>query len=113
MRRSDPEEQARSPRAEGSGLGQGRPRRHGGIRVEQHVGRVKLRDGFVTRFGKNPHFDIAAILGLELLVGLMEKDGRIKDIRWMAHRLATACLETTIRKANPRPYWTSGASHEP
>jgi hypothetical protein len=64
--------------------------------------RIKLRDGFVTHFGKDPHFDIAAIPHLELLIGLMEKDGRIKDIRWMAYMLATACLETTYPKSESK-----------
>ncbi|MFC5438026.1 hypothetical protein ACFPME_15805 [Rhodanobacter umsongensis] len=64
--------------------------------------RIKLRNGFITHFGKDPHFDIEAIPHLELLVGFMENDGRIKDIRWMAYMLATACLETTHPKSEPK-----------
>lgn len=33
----------------------------------------------------------------------MEKDNRIKDVRWMAYMLATACLETTYPKSEPKP----------
>ena len=65
--------------------------------------RIKLRDGFVTHFGKDPHFDIEAIPHLELLVGFIENDNRMKDIRWMAYMLATACLETTHPKSESKP----------
>ncbi len=57
--------------------------------------RIKLRQGFLEQFGKDPHFDSVAIPHLELLVGFMEDDSSIADIRWMAYMLATAYWETT------------------
>lgn len=57
--------------------------------------RIKLREGFIQQFGKDPRFDITAIPHLDLLVGYLEKDNRITDIRWMAYMLATTYWEAT------------------
>ncbi len=57
--------------------------------------RIKLREGFIQQFGKEPRYDSAAIPHLELLIGFMEADSSIVDIRWMAYMLATAYWETT------------------
>jgi hypothetical protein len=57
--------------------------------------RVKLRDGFIQQFGSSPHFDTSAIPHLELMIGYIESDTRVLDIRWMAYMLATAYWETT------------------
>ena len=65
--------------------------------------RIKLRDGFIQAFGKTPHFDTAAIPHLELLIGFMEGDTGITDIRWMAYMLATAYWETTSLKKETVP----------
>lgn len=65
--------------------------------------RIKLRDGFVREFGKSPHFDAAAIPQLELLVGFIEDDTRITDVRWTAYMLATAYWETTSLKKETVP----------
>lgn len=64
---------------------------------------IKLRDGFIGYFGKDPHFDIEAIPHLESLVGYMAKDDRIMDLRWMAYMLATVCWETTYPKKESKP----------
>ena len=65
--------------------------------------RIKLREGFVREFGKSPHFDAAAIPQLELLVGFIEDDTRITDVRWTAYMLATAYWETTSLKKETVP----------
>lgn len=65
--------------------------------------RIKLREGFLAQFGKDPHFDSAAIPQLEQLVGFMEADNGIADIRWMAYMLATAYWETTSLKKETVP----------
>lgn len=68
-----------------------------------HFDRIKLREGFIQQFGKDPHFDSAAIPHLELLVGFMESDTGITDMRWMAYMLATAYWETTSLKRETVP----------
>lgn len=57
--------------------------------------RELLRAGFPKHLGKTPHFNAAAITGLETLVGLIEDDVEVVDIRWMAYMLATAFWETS------------------
>lgn len=57
--------------------------------------RVKLQQGFLREFGKSPHFNAAAVPHFELLVGFIEDDTRIADLRWAAYMLATAYWETT------------------
>ena len=65
--------------------------------------RIKLREGFIKEFGKDPHFDTSAIPHMELLLGFIESDIRITDIRWMAYMLATAYWETTSLKKETVP----------
>ena len=57
--------------------------------------RIKLQQGFLREFGKSPHFNAAAIPHFELLVGFIEADTRITDLRWAAYMLATVYWETT------------------
>lgn len=64
---------------------------------------VKLHDGFIKAFSKDPHFDTAAIPHMELLVRFMAADPKITDIRWMAYMLATAYWETTSLKKEMVP----------
>lgn len=73
--------------------------------------RVKLRDGFIQQFGSSPRFDMSAIPHLELLVGYIEADTRVTDIRWMAYMLATAYWETTSLKRESVP--TLDKHHKP
>ena len=47
--------------------------------------RIKLREGFIREFGKSAHYDAAAIPQMELLVGFIEADTRITDVRWTAY----------------------------
>lgn len=65
--------------------------------------RIKLREGFLTQFGNSQRFDSTAIPPLEQLVGFMEADSSIADIRWMAYMLATAYWETTSLKKETVP----------
>jgi len=65
--------------------------------------RIKLREGFVGAFGKSAHYDAAAIPQLELLVGFVEGDTRVTDVRWTAYMLATAYWETTSLKKESVP----------
>ncbi|MGN2249692.1 hypothetical protein ACFWZ1_06380 [Frateuria sp. GZRe14] len=65
--------------------------------------RIKLREGFIREFGKSAHYDAAAIPQMELLVGFIEADTRITDVRWTAYMLATAYWETTSLKKESVP----------
>jgi Chitinase class I len=57
--------------------------------------RVKLAAEFNQRFGKNPRFNAAAEPHLMTLVGFIERNALITDIRWAAYMLATIFWETT------------------
>jgi hypothetical protein len=55
----------------------------------------KLIQEFNTRFSKNPRYNAAALPDLLTLVGLIESDSQMTDLRWAAYMLATVFWETT------------------
>lgn len=57
--------------------------------------KTKLSAEFNKRFGKNPRFNSLAEPNLMALVGLIERDAQITDLRWAAYMLATIFWETT------------------
>jgi len=58
---------------------------------------------YIERFSSNPHYSKDAIPSLLTLLGLIERDSRITDIRWAAYMLATVTWETTSLKKSLRP----------
>lgn len=57
--------------------------------------KVEFQTAFSDEFSKNPRYHTGAIPSLLQLLGMMERDTTIMDIRWMAYMLATAFWETT------------------
>lgn len=57
--------------------------------------KTKLLAEFHQRFGKNPRYNVAAEPNLMSLVGFIERDTLITDLRWVAYMLATIYWETT------------------
>ena len=58
-----------------------------------------FRTEFISRFVKTPRYDAAAIPALMTLLGFLERDRNIIDVRWMAYMLATVNWETTYPKS--------------
>lgn len=65
--------------------------------------RAKIRSEFIAKFSKEPRYNSASINDLDTLIGFIEADSRITDIRWMAYMLATAYWETShlVKKRVP------------
>src|SRR5262245_39630975 len=62
--------------------------------------RAQVRTDFAKTFAKDPHYNSASANDLEALLGFIEVDARVTDVRWMAYMLATAYWETShIEKA--------------
>jgi hypothetical protein len=57
-----------------------------------------FESAFNVAFARNPRYDANAIPALMQLVGFMEEDERVYDIRWMAYMLATVFWETASLK---------------
>ena len=58
--------------------------------------RAKLGTAYASQFSKVSHYNPASLPNLNALVGYMEADTAITDIRWMAYLLATAFWETAV-----------------
>jgi hypothetical protein len=56
--------------------------------------RAIFRTEFDRQFSKNGHYNAAAIPDMLVLLGMIEQDAQITDIRWSAYMLATAFKET-------------------
>ncbi len=54
-----------------------------------------VETGLTDRFSRTPHCDALSILNLLALLGFLEDDDDIADLRWMAYMLATAYWETS------------------
>lgn len=71
--------------------------------------REKFVAAFETEFAKHPNVDRrdpaypTALKGMDTLLGLIENDKRIADIRWVAYMLATVLIETATPKTYPVP----------
>lgn len=60
-----------------------------------HFERKAFIDSFKENFAGKPRYDAAALPALLTLLGHMERDSAIMDIRWMAYMFATVFWETT------------------
>jgi hypothetical protein len=58
--------------------------------------RVKFLAEFTNQFGNSPRYNVASVPEMLTLVGLIESDPLITDVRWAAYMLATVMWETTI-----------------
>jgi hypothetical protein len=71
---------------------------------------TQVRSDFATRFKKDAHFNADSTDDLETLLGFIETDSRVTDIRWMAYMLATAYWETShivhkqVTKTDPKTH---------
>ena len=54
-----------------------------------------VETGFTDKFSRTPHYDVLSIPNLLTLLGFLEDDDDIVDLRWMAYMLATAYWETS------------------
>ncbi len=57
---------------------------------------AKFLAEFNKQFGKMPRYNAAAVPELFTLLGFIESDSRMKDVRWAAYMLATVMWETTV-----------------
>jgi hypothetical protein len=57
--------------------------------------RAVLRREYNSVFSKQPQFSAASIPDFEKVLGFMEQDFRITDIRWMAYMLGTTFIEAS------------------
>jgi hypothetical protein len=57
--------------------------------------RGAFTNAYLTEFRSVPKFNVASVHELVELLGMMEADPAITDIRWMAYMLATAFIETS------------------
>jgi hypothetical protein len=55
----------------------------------------QIESGFTDKFSKTAHYDALSIPNLVTLLGFLEDDDEITDLRWMAYMLATAYWETS------------------
>ncbi|NOT86411.1 MAG: glycoside hydrolase [Methylococcaceae bacterium] len=60
--------------------------------------RTIFMSGFIKEFSSSPRFNGDMIPNLNQLLGLIEKDMAITDIRWASYMLATTMWETTSLK---------------
>jgi hypothetical protein len=58
----------------------------------------RFRNRVADAFRPHKLFDAAAVPAAEQLLGFMEDDPAITDVRWMAYMLATAYWETALRR---------------
>lgn len=65
--------------------------------------RTIVLDEFARQFKSSPHYNPGAAQNLMILLGLIEGDNDITDVRWAAYMLATAMYETTIPERIERP----------
>lgn len=56
---------------------------------------AQIRTDFATSFKKDPHYNADSTDDMETLLGFIEMDSRVSDVRWMAYMLATAYWETS------------------
>ena len=55
----------------------------------------QIETGFTAKFSKTAHYDSLSIPNLLTLLGFIEDDVEIVDLRWMAYMMATAYWETS------------------
>lgn len=55
----------------------------------------KIASGMAVKFKHNDHYDERSLPNMQVLLGMIEADALITDIRWMAYMLATAMWETS------------------
>jgi hypothetical protein len=55
----------------------------------------RAREAYSKYFRTVAHYDAASIPNLKALIGFVENDSNVNDIRWMAYMLATAYWETS------------------
>jgi hypothetical protein len=70
--------------------------------------KARFRTEFEAAFSKDPKYDATALSDAETLLGLIEEDARVTDIRWMAYMLATAYHETAVLKEQRLPVVRKG-----
>lgn len=71
---------------------------NGPITKYQHLGqfdRFEFTASFMAAFGKSGRFNANAMIPMIDLLGMIERDRTITDIRWAAYMLATVMWETT------------------
>ena len=70
--------------------------------------RTIFRAEFDTQFKKNGHYNAAAIPDMLELVGMIERDPMITDVRWAAYMLATSFKETVSPTLRQYPLKKNG-----
>ena len=65
--------------------------------------RTIFRSEFINQFSKSGRYNPAAIPDLMQLLGSIERDTAMTDIRWAAYLLATVMWETTYPSKIQRP----------
>ena len=58
--------------------------------------RTKFANAFAEAFGSSPQYNAGSLPGTFTLLGMIEKDRQITDLRWAAYMLATILWETTM-----------------
>ena len=56
---------------------------------------AKITSGMAEKFKHNDHYDERSLPNMQLLLGMIEADAQMTDLRWMAYMLATALWETS------------------
>lgn len=65
--------------------------------------RTKFANAFAQAFGSSPQYNAGSLPSTFALLGMIEKDRKITDLRWTAYMLATTMWETTSPTSVPRP----------
>jgi hypothetical protein len=72
--------------------------------------RQRLRAGFPDTMRGAPKYNPASVDAMIALLGLMELDIEVRDVRWMAYMLATAYWETAEAVPRQRPTAAAGGA---
>lgn len=64
-------------------------------RLTSGIDRAVFQTEFAARFSKSARYSAAAMPDMLVLLGLIEGDANINDVRWAAYMLATVMWETT------------------